>query len=61
MIGDAKKAREVLGWTPTVGFKELIHMMVDADLDLAAREHHSLSAPTAANDPKLKSPFPRVA
>jgi len=62
LIGDATKAREVLGWTPTVGFKELIHMMVDADLDLAAREHHSLSAPSAANDPKLKSPvLPQVA
>ena len=32
LIGDASKAREVLGWKPTVGFEELVAMMVDADL-----------------------------
>jgi GDPmannose 4,6-dehydratase len=32
LIGDASKARDVLGWEPKVGFEELIHMMVDADL-----------------------------
>src|SRR3954463_1983347 len=31
-IGDASKARQVLGWTPTVNFDGLIRMMVDADL-----------------------------
>jgi GDPmannose 4,6-dehydratase len=30
--GDASRAREELGWSPTVNFKELIEMMVDADL-----------------------------
>lgn len=30
--GDASRARKELGWEPTVGFKELIEMMVDADL-----------------------------
>jgi GDPmannose 4,6-dehydratase len=29
--GDATKAREKLGWTPTVTFKELVQIMVDAD------------------------------
>jgi GDPmannose 4,6-dehydratase len=29
--GDPSKAREKLGWTPTVGFKELVQIMVDAD------------------------------
>jgi GDPmannose 4,6-dehydratase len=29
--GDASKARAVLGWKPTVGFRELIEMMVKAD------------------------------
>ena len=33
LIGDASKARRVLGWTPRVGFAELIEMMVRADLD----------------------------
>jgi GDPmannose 4,6-dehydratase len=32
LIGDATKARQVLGWAPKVGFRELIEMMVDADV-----------------------------
>ncbi len=32
LIGDASKAKEILDWTPTVSFPELIHMMVDSDL-----------------------------
>ncbi|MDF1604981.1 GDP-mannose 4,6-dehydratase [Nocardioides sp. YIM 152315] len=32
LIGDATKAREVLGWRPRVSFEELVAMMVDADL-----------------------------
>jgi GDPmannose 4,6-dehydratase len=32
LIGDPTKARTVLGWQPSVDFKELIEMMVDADL-----------------------------
>jgi GDPmannose 4,6-dehydratase len=37
LCGDASKAREQLGWKPTVSFRELIEMMVDADLE---RERH---------------------
>ena len=33
LIGDASKASKVLGWEPQVTFSELIHAMVDADLD----------------------------
>ena len=32
LIGDSSKAREVLGWTPTVSFPDLVTMMVDSDL-----------------------------
>jgi GDPmannose 4,6-dehydratase len=32
LIGDASKAKRVLGWEPRVAFSELIEMMVDADL-----------------------------
>jgi GDPmannose 4,6-dehydratase len=32
LIGDASKARRVLGWAPRVSFNELVDMMVDADL-----------------------------
>ena len=36
--GDAAKARDKLGWQPTVTFGELVKMMVDADLDRVRRE-----------------------
>jgi GDPmannose 4,6-dehydratase len=32
-VGDASKARERLGWAPTVTFPELVRLMVDADLE----------------------------
>lgn len=32
LVGDASKARSVLGWSPRVSFEELIQMMVEADL-----------------------------
>ena len=32
LIGDAGKARRVLGWSPKVSFRNLIEMMVDADV-----------------------------
>jgi len=33
LVGDSSKARSELGWSPTVDFEELVHMLVDADLD----------------------------
>lgn len=33
LLGDARKAREELGWAPRVTFQELVDMMVDHDLD----------------------------
>jgi GDPmannose 4,6-dehydratase len=33
LVGDASKARHVLGWEPTTSFEELIALMVDADLE----------------------------
>ena len=38
LLGDPTKARTLLGWTPKVTFKELVKMMVDADLKLAEKE-----------------------
>jgi GDPmannose 4,6-dehydratase len=34
LVGDAARARDVLGWKPRVTFAELVSMMVDADLAL---------------------------
>jgi GDPmannose 4,6-dehydratase len=36
--GDSSKMRAALGWQPRTSFKQLVGMMVDHDLDLAARE-----------------------
>jgi GDPmannose 4,6-dehydratase len=33
LLADPRKARERLGWTPQVGFAELVDMMVDADVE----------------------------
>ena len=33
LIGDPSKAREQLGWEPKTSFRELVEMMVDADLE----------------------------
>ena len=41
LIGDASKAHKVLGWKPKTSFKELVKIMVEADLDLAEREAHA--------------------
>lgn len=32
LVGNANKVRAVLGWSPQIGFNELVHMMVDADM-----------------------------
>ena len=32
LVGDASRAKEVMGWEPKHDFKDLVHMMVDADL-----------------------------
>jgi GDPmannose 4,6-dehydratase len=33
LVGDASKAREKLGWEPRVSFRELVELMVDADVE----------------------------
>lgn len=38
LIGDASKARTKLGWEPKVHFKELVRLMVDADIDTLQRK-----------------------
>src|SRR5690606_11439536 len=34
LVGDASKARKVLGWEPRTSFEELVKLMVDADMAL---------------------------
>jgi GDPmannose 4,6-dehydratase len=33
LLGNPARAKQVLGWTPRVGFRELVRLMVDADLE----------------------------
>lgn len=33
LVGDATKAKKELGWEPAVSFEQMIHMMVDSDLE----------------------------
>ena len=37
LLGDPTKAKTKLGWEPKVGFRELVEMMVDADLERHSR------------------------
>ena len=37
LVGDAGKAQAGLGWKPEVSFQDLVHTMVDADLQLVDR------------------------
>src|SRR5437899_903487 len=36
LLGDPSKARAELGWAPTIAFKELVEIMVDADIQRLA-------------------------
>jgi GDPmannose 4,6-dehydratase len=38
LLGDSSKARRQLGWTPEVGFAELVREMVESDWRLAQRD-----------------------
>ncbi len=40
LVGDASKARRKLGWEPKVTFKELVRIMVEADLADLRKRHH---------------------
>ena len=44
LIGDATKAKKLLDWEPTVRWQELARIMVEADIELAAREARSVGA-----------------
>ncbi len=38
LVGDPSKAKRMLGWTPSVSFEEMIHLMVDSDIERLAKE-----------------------
>jgi GDPmannose 4,6-dehydratase len=40
LIGDYSKAKDVLGWTPSTSFKDLVRMMVEEDLKAEKKKDH---------------------
>ena len=50
LVADPSKAKRVLGWQPKVGFRELVQMMYDADLERHRAAGHG--APRAAASPR---------
>ena len=38
LLGDASKAREVLGWSPKISFEEMVSEMMRSDMDSAERD-----------------------
>ena len=45
LVGDASKARNILGWQPEYNFEELISEMVQSDMEIVSR---TASQPVAA-------------
>lgn len=56
--GDSSKARKKLGWSPTVSFEQLVNLMVDADLELAAREARAAGLTGRQRDVMISSDLP---
>ena len=47
LLGDASKAKDVLGWTPSTSCEELARLMVEHDLELAQQEAIAASHSTS--------------
>jgi GDPmannose 4,6-dehydratase len=45
LLADPRKARQRLGWEPKVSFTELVHMMVDAEMEKVGLAVKNTSAP----------------
>jgi GDPmannose 4,6-dehydratase len=44
LVSNPSKAKQILGWEPRVTFRELVRMMVDADMERLKVQVDSLSA-----------------
>lgn len=38
LMGDSSKAKKILGWRPKTSFKELVRLMVDADMEVLEKQ-----------------------
>ncbi|HUB91124.1 MAG TPA: GDP-mannose 4,6-dehydratase [Dyella sp.] len=52
LLGDPSKARQKLGWTPRIGFSELVREMMQNDLTLAQRDALVINAGFNAHSPQ---------
>lgn len=52
LIADTHKAKKILGWKPKIGFKDLIKIMIDADMRQVSLE------PIGEGDEILRKKFP---
>jgi GDPmannose 4,6-dehydratase len=50
LIGDASKAKRILGWEPRVTFKQLVRLMIDADLSTVNSKEHEVFGDTDQSD-----------
>jgi GDPmannose 4,6-dehydratase len=50
LCADASQAREKLGWVPRTGFKELVEIMVDADIEKLQRKQQGILEPIGRRD-----------
>jgi GDPmannose 4,6-dehydratase len=41
LVGDPSKAGEKLGWEPAVDFRQLVRIMVDADMEQLQQGQHT--------------------
>lgn len=55
LVGDATKARNELGWQPNVTFKELVRLMVDADMRMINNntQHEAFGDTGVASDSRV--------
>ena len=50
LVGDASKAKSKLGWEAKTRFKELVRLMVDADMEMVKEDVHMKSYNAAASN-----------
>jgi GDPmannose 4,6-dehydratase len=50
LVGDSTKARKKFGWEPKTRFKELIRLMVDADIAMLAKGRSAQVSPDSQNE-----------
>ena len=56
LVGDASRARQELGWEPKTSFRELVELMIDADLARLSGAPESRAGPGSLVPPRAGAP-----